>query len=278
MPRPLLPDVGWILLQGWDAMDLAELPDGSTITSWWDTQGLHELTPLTGTGPEVDLNSSPLGTLPGAKFVGTERLGVTGESMTECTFFFVVRNPPNDGTTKNMLTSNGYLLTTKWTTASRWVFGLTQFSFIEFTDAALVGAHARWTYVHQGSGSFLRVNGTQRASGNVGSATTSAFWLGDEGGGRSDFTLHEVLVYQGVMDPTSIGIIEDYLREKWFEPWTESVPPTFNATASGQFCPPQRPGRGSRERHHHPPHLRQPGDTGPGDCRCARRVGRVHWL
>jgi hypothetical protein len=235
MPRPLLPDIGSTLLQGWDAMDLAGLADGVTVTSWMDVTGLHELTPLGGTGPEVDLNSSPLGTLPGAKFVGPERLGVTAESMNVCTFFFVVRNPPNDGTIKNMVTANGYLLTTKWSTASRWVFGLSQFSFIEFTDAALVGAHCQWTYVHRGTGSLVRTNGTQRVSGTVGSATTSAFWLGDEGGGQAGFTMHEVLVYDGIVSPADIDIIEDYLQAKWFEPWSESVPPSFNATASGQF-------------------------------------------
>ena len=239
MPRPERPDVGWILLEGWDAMDLADLPDGTEITSWLDVNGLHEMTvPVGANGPLLIQDASYLESLPGANFIGPRHMSVEGEVLLENTYFWVCRTPPNDGTTKSMLYSNGYLVTYKWSTANRFVFGLSQFSFIEFTDAALPGQHTQWSYVHQGAGSFVRTNGTQRVSGDVGSATTSHLVLGNDGGGQSGMILHEVLVYQGVMDPTSIDIIEDYLRAKWFEPWTEVEPgedATFNAEAQGQF-------------------------------------------
>ncbi len=238
MPEPIRPVITNTLLLGWDSNDLV-LENGDPVETWMGVNGSYELDTIAvpnGTTPHYQINA--INNHPGVVFEGGDYLGVIGPSLNDVTIFFVMTNPENTGAVKNMLYSNGYLFTALWSSVGRWIFGQSEFSFIEFTDNSLPGAPCIWTYVHKGTGSFVRAEQTQRVSGNVGLATSNSFRMGHDGGGQSGFTMFECLVYDGEVSAGDIALIESYLAEKWYTEWfpePEPTGPTFVAQAQGQF-------------------------------------------
>ena len=217
-PEPELPTIANTLLARWDADELS-LSDGADVTSWPAVTGGGTLTLVGGgTAPEFDAGS--LNGRGGVKFVLNDHLGnISLPSMGAVTIFMVATNPPNDGTIKYMLYSNGYLTFAKWSNANRWIQGRSEFSFIEFTDAALVGQPCLWTLKHAGTGSVGRANQVQKVTGNYTLVSHTALFLGPESTSlRSDFTMYELLIYNGIASAGDTDLIEDFLYDKWFVP------------------------------------------------------------
>ena len=216
MPPPAIAST---LRRHWDASVLA-LADGAVITSWADLAGGGPAAFPTGGGPTFEVGDSPLGNMPGVRFANTQSLTAsTGPLLSTITAFMVLRNPPSDVDRHNLVPmSNGHLLFTEFEgTTGRWVLGRSVFNFIEFTDAALLNTHCLWTWVQAGASSKVRANQVQRATGNGGGPDSSTvIGFGDNTGGQNDFTAYEVLIYEGIVSPSDIDIIEDYLYAKWF--------------------------------------------------------------
>jgi hypothetical protein len=234
MPPPVIANT---LARHWDASVLS-LADGASITSWADLMGGGPATAATSGGPTFEVGDSPLGVMPGVRFAGTQSLTAsTGPTLTTFTVFMVLRNPPNDASRHSMVPqSNGHIIFNEWEgTVGRWIFGLSQFSFLEFTDATLLGAFCLWTGVYAGPNTKLRANQVQRATGNTGPGPGSNVvgFGNNTGGNPADFTANEVLIYAGEVSASDIDIIEDYLYAKWFLPPVPDAPSDLVATATG---------------------------------------------
>jgi hypothetical protein len=233
MPPPVIANT---LARHWDASVLS-LADGTHITSWADLIGGGPATAATSGGPTFEVGDSPLGVMPGVRFAGTQSLTAsTGPMLTTLTVFMVLRNPPNDASRHSIVPqSNGHIIFAEWEgTTGRWIFGLSQFSFVEFTDAALLDAFCLWTGVYAGPNTKLRANQVQRATGNTGPGpgSTVVGFGNNTGGNPADFTANEILIYAGEVSASDIDIIEDYLYAKWFVPPVPDAPSDLIAAAA----------------------------------------------
>lgn len=210
-----------------------ELDDGDPVASWAALVGSFTVTAPEGAAGVYEFPSQ--NGLGGVALSGNDRMNGTGPSMDATnTYFLVCKAPPNDGNVKYMISNNGQFMMAKWSNNNRWIFGRNEFSFIEFTDATLIGQPTIFTFGYQATGAFVRANREAKVSGNIGTQTSSSFNIGRWSTGHSDITAYEVLVYDSVLSTEDIEAVEDYLYNKWFvEPAVPTAPTNLVATADG---------------------------------------------
>ena len=211
-----LPAVGTVYAH-YEADNLG-LSNGATVTTWPDSgPNGHDLAQTGGAAlPTYATNS--LNSLGGVVFSGAERIAKISLTVpAPRTYIFVIGNPPNDGTVKYIYFPSIASLMAKWSNANRWIFGNSDTNFLEFTESGIVGTPGIWTFVHQGTGSFVRWNQTQKVSGNL-SATSvdNAVVFSSTGNSGTNFTMYEFVIYDGALSGGDIDTVEDYLFTKWF--------------------------------------------------------------
>ena len=214
------PPVAGVL--AWYAADQITSPpaSGSALSSWNDLSG-NGYTASQGTGAAQPIyQTNQLNGLPAVSFDGTDdSLSATIASLSQPFTVFAVA--ARIGTSTICVWSSG---------------GSTAYFILDYTTnqaadlatsgggagpaltGVAAGAYAYYSGVADGAASLSRVNGSQIATGNLGStAFGTVLVLGALGAGSYlSGDIAEILVYPAALDSTDIDTVEAYLYDKWF--------------------------------------------------------------
>jgi len=198
----------------YDAKSLTGFSDGNTVSTWPDL-GL-EAKDLSGNGT---YRSSAINGNPAIEFDGstTEYGPITySTELSQPNMIYVVLEHEN-------LSGNFQIVDSSDNTAdNRNLVFISQGKWAMFGGGGVIEGSSdlsilQITAKFDGSNSILREEGTQTASGNVGSDAKNGVFIGSRGGNDRymDGLLGEVLVYDTDHDSTTIGEVESYLNSRW---------------------------------------------------------------
>ena len=207
-------------LVGWWKADSLDLSDTDPVAQWDDESGAGNHMTQGTASKQPTFRTDRLNSLPAVNFDGSgdELGGSLADSISGSrTVFVVVENPINDSNVRPFVAGNN-LLMAKWTNDDRWIMGRSPSTgeYLDFFDATVLGDPAYWTLV-QHDDTFVRLNGTQEASGDVGLPTLSSLVFGSRPGASVFFAgdLHEVILYDRPLEADEIEAVEGYLADKW---------------------------------------------------------------
>jgi hypothetical protein len=61
----------------------------------------------------------------------------------------------------------------------------------------------------------MRVNGTEKASGNAGTSNQADFAIGADNDGNQSMKIGEIICYNKELSVSELTEVENYLKDKW---------------------------------------------------------------
>lgn len=200
-------------LIGWWQADALELDNGDPVTSWVDTYSSKNLT----AGVAAEYVTNIINGLPAVRFDGSKLSVSFGSTKTQPNTIFIVCSQE--------LTSYRYVFEGDGA-SSRHGFGrINGGDTMDLYAGTLVvgagqavptGVHL-WTTLFNGGSSYVRKDGVQVSTGNVGSQSPGGFTLGSKYDGLDSMVgyVAEVLFFNAELSGTDRDAVETYLMNKY---------------------------------------------------------------
>jgi len=71
------------------------------------------------------------------------------------------------------------------------------------------------TNLYNGASSYMRVNGTEKVSGNAGTSSQADLALGSDNDGNQSLKYGEIICYDKELSASELTSVENYLKDKW---------------------------------------------------------------
>jgi hypothetical protein len=216
-PATVIPDSG--LVHRYDATEISA-NDGDSISTWTDKEGTDDLTQATSSN-QPTLKTNILNGKQIVRFDGSSQyLDVPfGNTVTQGHHTFVVGQKRSGGT------NDVETLIDAATDRTHHLFGQNDnnnnvwaaYGGSEIQDGAEDSDPHIWTVNWDGSSSAMRLDGSQDASGDLGSEDMDGLTVGRRAGDGQygDYDVGEIIIYATTLSDSDRDNVESFLANKW---------------------------------------------------------------
>ena len=250
--EPLRPNIVTELIAAYDAFHL-NLAHDEIVDVWpseGDRTGMSLSVSSTGK-PRYKKFATPT-QMPGVHFDEFRNIQTSpGSTYGPCTIFLVASNPRNGIGFCYLNDESAYQpFAVKRSQPDTFHWGSSETSYLEVEDPHLAGDYVIWTFQLNNNPvpSAIRIDGVDQASGLLETITATEYAGVRLGAAASadlpgatmespDWTVHELLIYNGAVPGVDMLAIEEYLVDKWILPWNLTVPVPFALPVFGDPHP-----------------------------------------